>query len=277
MTTMKILFSILVIAALVCTAGCADRAEDEADVVAQVGTALPVENTTIDIESGDLTYPAYVSAPAPVGDEEEDEGGDEGEMVDVSGIVMIHSFNGLEPGYLDLANELASEGYVVIAPEWQIFERMPKDEVVKELVKSSADYLKGREDVDGERLGLTGFCAGGRYTMHFLPSMEEFSSGIAWYGFPYSAGFNNETRPANQIEELDAPMLIIHGTRDSPSPISQIYQYAAALDEEEKYFELKVYLGEPHGFMIEEGELSESFPAQDAKMEMARFFERTLK
>ena len=113
--------------------------------------------------------------------------------------------------------------------------------------------------------------------MLFLPSMKEFSSGVAWYGFPYSAGFNNETRPADKIEGLDAPMLIIHGTRDSPSPISQIYQYAAALDEEEKYFELKVYQGEPHGFMIEEGELSESFPAQDAKVEMARFFERTLK
>ncbi|MGC9515441.1 dienelactone hydrolase family protein [Methanocrinis sp.] len=277
---MKKFLFILAIAALVCTAGCADREDgetSEAEIVGQVGTTLLVESMTVDIESVNLTYPAYVAAPAPTGDEQQDEGEDAGEIEKYPGIVMIHSFNGLEPGYLDLADALASAGFVVIAPEWQTFERAPMDEVVEELVRSSVDYLKGREDMNAERLGLTGFCAGGRYTMLFLPSMEEFSSGVAWYGFPYSGGFNNETKPADLIDQLDAPILIIHGTRDSPSPISEIYQYATALDQEDKYFELKVYQGEPHGFMIEEGELSESFPAQDALDEMARFFERTLK
>jgi len=267
---MKKLLLILTIAALVCTAGCADRNEDGADVVAQADAALLVERATVDIESDNSTYPAYVAAPASTGGE------GEGDGTIYPAVVMIHSFNGLEPGYLDLADALASEGYVVIAPEWQTFERTPKDGIVKELVRKSAEYLKERDDVDGKRLGLTGFCAGGRYTMLFLPTMDEFSSGVAWYGFPYSAGFNNETRPADLIEGLDAPMLIIHGSRDTASPISQIYQYATALDEEGKYFELKVYQGEPHGFMIEEGELSESFVAQDALVEMTRFFDRTL-
>ncbi len=277
---MKKFLLILAIAVLVCTAGCADREDgetSEAEIVAQVGTTLLVESATADIESFNLTYPAYVAAPAPAGDEEQDEGEVGGEMARYPGIVMIHSFNGLEPGYLDLADALASEGFVVIAPQWQTFERAPMDEVVEELVRSSADHLKEREDVNAERLGLTGFCAGGRYTMLFLPSMEEFSSGVAWYGFPYSGGFNNETKPADLIEELDAPILIIHGTRDTASSVSEIYQYATALDQADKYFELKVYQGEPHGFMIAGGELSESFPAQDALDEMTRFFERTLK
>ncbi len=274
---MKKFLLILAIGALICTAGCADRAEDQAESGSVPNSVLLVEGATADIESGNFTYPAYVAAPAPTGDEEQDEGEDASELAKYPGVVMIHSFNGLEPGYLNLADALASAGFVVIAPQWQTFERAPMDEVVEELVRSSADYLKGREDVNAERLGLTGFCAGGRYTMLFLPSMDEFRSGVAWYGFPYSAGFNNETRPADQIEELDAPMLIIHGTRDAPSPISEIYQYATALDQEEKYFELKVYQGEPHGFMIDGGELSKSFPAQDALDEMTRFFERTLK
>jgi carboxymethylenebutenolidase len=277
---MKILFLILAIGALACTAGCSDREDSgkaEAESGAVANSVLLVEGATVDIESGNLTYPAYVASPTPTGAEEQDDSEDASEMARYPAVVMIHSFNGLEPGYLDLADELASEGYVVIAPEWQTFERTPKDGVVKELVRSSADYLKGREDVNGEKLGLTGFCAGGRYTMLFLPTMDEFKSGVAWYGFPYSAGFNNETRPADLIEGLDAPMLIIHGSRDTASPVSEIYQYATALDEEEKYFELKVYQGEPHGFMIEEGELSESFVAQDALVEMTRFFDRTLK
>jgi carboxymethylenebutenolidase len=72
-------------------------------------------------------------------------------------------------------------------------------------------------------------------------------------------------------------MLIIHGTHDLPSNISEIYSYATELNASDKYFEMKVYQGEPHGFMIEEGELSQSFPARDAFWQMTSFFNRTLK
>jgi len=83
--------------------------------------------------------------------------------------------------------------------------------------------------------------------------------------------------PANMTDQLDAPMLIIHGTRDQYSNITDIYRYASELDAADKYFELKVYQGELHGFMLtEDGELSESFVAQDAYEEMITFFDRTL-
>ena len=107
--------------------------------------------------------------------------------------------------------------------------------------------------------------------------MNEFSSGNAWYGFPYSRGFNNETKTVDLIEELDAPMLIIHGTRDAASPVSEIYRYATAIEATEKYFEVESYYVKPHGFMIAGvRELSESFAAQDAFLEMERVLKRTL-
>jgi carboxymethylenebutenolidase len=71
-------------------------------------------------------------------------------------------------------------------------------------------------------------------------------------------------------------MLIIHGTRDQPSNISDIYRYATELDKADKYFEMKVYQGEPHGFMIRDGQLSQNFSAKDAYWQMASFFNRTL-
>ena len=273
MKFLKMPFLILTLAALVITAGCADRIDDHPEALGEADGPLRAESSTAMIESDNLTYPAYVATPAPsrVGGE----GG--GDDPIYPGVVMIHSFNGLEPGYRDLADRLAASGYVVIVPEWQNFDETPLDEAVDRLVVACAAYLIDREDVNGDRLGLTGFCAGGRYTMLFLPQMEEFCSGVAWYGFPYSGGFNDETKPADLIDGLDAPMLIIHGTRDVPSPISGIYEYAAALDAADKYFELKVYQGEGHGFMINEGERSESFAALDAEGEMARFFDRTLK
>ena len=191
--------------------------------------------------------------------------------------MLIHSFNGLESGYRNLTDNFARQGYVVISPEWQTFEKTPGDEVVEGLIKDSVAYLQTRQDVDANRLGLTGFCAGGRYTMLFLPQMTDFKSGVAWYGFPYSGGFANQSMPADFIENLKAPMLMIHGTHDQASPVSDIYRYATALNASGKYFELKVYQGQPHGFMIENGELSRSFLANDAYREMVTFFYRTLK
>lgn len=249
---MKRLVLCLLMIAFVGISGCAQMDNP----VAQV------KNESLNISSGNMTYPAYLAAPTATGK--------------WAGVVMIHSFNGLEPGYLTLADNFARAGYVVIAPKWQSFNRSPDDEIVGQLIKDSEAYLKSRDDVDTDNLGLTGFCAGGRYTMLFLPQMD-FKSGVAFYGFPYSGGFANESKPADSISQMKVPMLMIHGSYDQPSKISDIYRYATELNASNKYFELKVYQGEPHGFMIEKGQLSQSFPAKDAFWQMTSFFNRTLK
>ena len=118
------------------------------------------------------------------------------------------------------------------------------------VVRSSITALKTRQDVDAQKLGLTGFCAGGRFTMLFLPQFKDFRAGVAFYGFPYSRGNTNNTTPADHIGELSAPILVIHPSRDQASPISGIYNYTKELDAADKYYELKVYQGKPHGFMI---------------------------
>ncbi len=72
-------------------------------------------------------------------------------------------------------------------------------------------------------------------------------------------------------------MLIIHGTADEASPVGDIYRYATDLDAAGKYFELKVYQGEPHGFMIGgDGQLVETPVAESAYLEMVGFFKQRL-
>jgi carboxymethylenebutenolidase len=250
---MKSGLAILVAFSLILVAGCSVPGYGGGGNISAAGTV-------VEIESGGQKYPAYIAAPAGGGK--------------YPGIVLIHSFNGLEPGYKDMVNRFASEGFVVIAPEWQTYARSPDDPVVKEITNDTARYLANRSDVDAEKLGLTGFCAGGRYTMLLLPQIDLFRSGVAWYGFPYRG--TNESVPAMMIPNLSDPILIIHGSADSASPVADIYQYATDLDAADKYFELKVYQGEPHGFMVRNGTLSDSFVAQDAYSEMVRFFKRTL-
>lgn len=227
-------------------------------------TTASQPEATVEILSGGKAYPTYLVTPAGEGRK--------------PAVVLVHSINDFEPGYQALSDALAAEGFVVIAPRWQTFERTPSDAVIEELLRDIVAYLRTRPDVDPDRIGLTGFCIGGRYTMLLLLLIEDFKSGVAWYGFPNRGGTETQpSKPADLVGRLNVPMLILHGTADQASPIADIYSYATALDEAGKYFELKVYQGQPHGFMLQNGQRSESFVAQDAYREMVTFFQRTLR
>lgn len=219
---------------------------------------MNAEGGDVAVTSGGQDYASYLAAPSQPGV--------------YPAIVLIHSFRGLEQGYRDMTDQVAAAGFVVLAVGWQTFESEPDDATMTQLLTDSVAFLSAREDVDPQRIGLTGFCAGGRYTMRFLPQMAEFGAGVAWYGFP-NAG---EPSGMDLVDQLDAPLLIIHGTKDTPSPISEIYDYAAALDSAGKSFELKVYQGEPHGFMLSGGALRTDEVAADALDEMIRYFQRKL-
>jgi carboxymethylenebutenolidase len=227
-------------------------------VLPSVAQAQDVQKGDVEITSGGKAYKSYLAAPAEEGTH--------------PAIVLIHSFNGLEDGYRTMTDSLAEEGFVVLAVGWQTFTKEVDDATLMQLIDDSVTFLGTRADVDTARLGLTGFCAGGRYTMLLLPQMEAFKAGVAWYGFPN----RGEPAPKDLIGDLKSPMLIIHGTNDNPSPIADIYSYATALKDANKYFELKVYANEPHGFMLDQGQLRTDEVAQDAFNEMADFFKRKL-
>ncbi len=212
--TLPLLACGLILALL--AAGCTTGPQSNATAVpttGPAGTGAPtaVAGNTTSLTAEGRTYPAYVAAPADAGRH--------------PGLVLLHSFNGLEPGYRTMVDEIAGAGFVVVAPEWQTYGQRAGDDEVESVIRSAVAFLQNRSDVDAARLGLTGFCAGGRYTMLFLPQMHEFGAGVAWYGFPYNGGFANGTTPAELIADLESPMLMIHGSRDQASNITDIYNY----------------------------------------------------
>lgn len=221
--------------------------------------SMAINSENIDLTSGEQAYQSYIAYPTEAGV--------------YPAVVLIHSFNGLQQGYRDMTDAFAVEGFVVLAIGWQTFERSPADALVEQLMLDSIDFLRARDDVDPTRIGLTGFCAGGRYTMLFMPQIDAFGAGVAWYGFP---NFGDHVTPADLVDQFEAPMLIIHGTADRPSPIASIYAYATELGEAGASFELKVYANEPHGFMLDDGELRRDEVADDAFQEMVTYFRRKL-
>lgn len=132
----KLVLGLLMIA-LVAISGCAQMDKSEKDAAVS-----QVKSESVNISSGNMTFPAYLAVPVA-----------EGKW---PGVVMIHSFNGLEPGYMTLADRFASEGYVVIAPQWQNFNRTPSDMTVVRLIEDCSAFLKEsgcrRRDVGFDRL-----------------------------------------------------------------------------------------------------------------------------
>lgn len=222
------------------------------------GVSFAQRTSTVDIESDGLVYPAYLAEPRAPGSH--------------PAVILLHSFRGLQEGYRTFTREFAAEGYVVLAIQWQTHASQPDDAVVEQLLRDGITFLEGKDNVNADRLGLTGFCAGGRYTMLMLPQIDDFSAGVAWYGFPY----NGDPSAADLAGELDTPLYIIHGSADQPSPIGEIYDYAQALEQAGAYYELKVYAGQPHGFMVEGPEVNREPAAQNAYQEMVAFFDRFL-
>ena len=250
-----LLFCIVILCMI--AAGCTTAQQEN-----QTPAPASVNGRMTSITAEGKTYPAYIASPALPGK--------------YPGIVLLHSFNGLEPGYKVMIDRIATDGFTVIAPEWQTYGRQAGDPEVEAVVRSSVAALQARPDTDATKIGLTGFCAGGRFTMLFLPQIGDLKAGVAFYGFPYSRGNTNNTTPAEHISELTDPLLIIHGSRDQPSPVNGIYNYTKELDAADKYFELKVYQGKPHGFMLVNGTLAKDSVAEDAYTQMISFFRRML-
>jgi carboxymethylenebutenolidase len=230
-------------------------------------TVAVSEGQNLDVVSGGKAYTSYLAAPAATTP-----------ATRRPAVILLHSFRGLEQGYRDLVDEMAAAGYVTLALGWQTFEPEPSDATVKTLVEDGLKALALRPDVNMNAVGLTGFCAGGRYTMLLLPQMKAFKSGVAWYGFPDQGGTALKPQtPTALIGDLTAPMLIIHGTKDQPSPIASIYSYAQKLDAANKPFKLSVYQGELHGFLLADGKIAGTQASRDARRDMLNYFGETLK
>ncbi|QFP77951.1 dienelactone hydrolase family protein [Deinococcus sp. AJ005] len=223
-----------------------------------------MKGADLEVTSDGKAYKSYLAAPASAAHK--------------AAVILLHSFNGLEQGYKDLVDEMAGAGYVTLALGWQTFDKQPSDDVVRALVEDGLKTLAARKDVNMNAVGLTGFCAGGRYTMLLLPQMKQFKSGVAWCGFPDSGGTATQPKPpADFIGDLTAPMLILHGTKDVASSISSIYSYAQKLDAAGKNFKLTVYQGAPHGFLLADSKITDTYASRDGRREMLNYFGNTLK
>ena len=151
----------------------------------------------------------------------------------------------------DFVNKLAKEGYVACEPELyhRVTEEMLADgsspgqhlndpEIVAD-VNATVEFLRSRPFVDGERLGVTGFCQGGRTTWLAAATNPHFKAAVPFFGGNIRVPVgDSDQSPFDRTSGMKCPVLFHFGALDTnPSPEDQ-----ATYDEE------LTRLGIPHQF-----------------------------
>lgn len=208
----------------------------------------------IQIDVGGFALPAYAAKPA--------EPGRWPVVLVISEIFGVHEY------IADVVRRFAKQGYFAIAPEMfvrqgdakayndiptliaEVVSKKPDAEALADLDATLA--WAGATGGDLRRVGVTGFCWGGRMTWLYAAHNPQVKAGVAWYGrLVGDASANTPRHPVNRADALHAPVLGLYGGQDSGIPLDTVDKMKAALaagSVAAKKSEFVIYPDAPHAF-----------------------------
>jgi len=180
-------------------------------------------------------------------------------------VLVVQEIFGVHEYIRDVCRRLARQGYQAIAPKLYQrqgdpagIENVP-DILAKIVSKVSDAQVMGDLDTaaawaaahggDASRLGITGFCWGGRITWLYAAHNQRLKAGVAWYG--RLTGASSPLTPAHPIDvvgQITAPVLGLYGAKDQGIPVSDVERMRADLARAGKRAELVLYPEAGHAF-----------------------------
>ena len=179
-------------------------------------------------------------------------------------ILVVQEIFGVHEHIRDICRRLAKQGYYAIAPELYfrqgdvaklasideirpIVAKVPDAQVLADLDAAAA--WAGSQGADAERLGLTGFCWGGRIAWLYAAHQPKLKAAVAWYG--RLSGDSDPLHPQNPLElaaAIKPPVLGLYGGQDQGIPLASVQQMQAALKKAGSHSRIDVYPDAPHAF-----------------------------
>ena len=184
-------------------------------------------------------------------------------------ILVVQEIFGVHEHIKDVCRRLAKLGYLAIAPELyarqgdpsqytviqdilaKVVSKVPDAQVMADL-DACAAWAKDNGG-DAARLGITGFCWGGRITWLYAAHNPGVKAGVAWYGRLASQVSDMTPRhPLDLAGDLQAPVLGLYGGLDQGIPLETVEKMAKALAESpnpaSQASSIHVYDNAPHAF-----------------------------
>lgn len=175
------------------------------------------------------------------------------------GVIVIHGQSGVED-FLETTRMLARAGYAGVAPD--LFRRdgpdcrddgptrraRLRDATVIKDVSAVARFLKSHKQVDGARLGIVGFCMGGRVVYLTAAANPDLKAAVMYYGGNIMVAWGDGPSPFERTAEVHCPVLGHFGEEDdNPSP-EDMRKLDAELTRCGKNHEFYSYAGAGHAF-----------------------------
>ena len=214
------------------------------------------------------------------------------------GVVVVMEAFGLNAHIKDVAARIAREGYVTLAPDIYYrekdtvvgYDNLPDairlmsslwdDKIVKDM-GAAITHLQQQPSARADRIGVTGFCMGGRITFLTACMNPAVKAAVPFYGGGIAAvmqpGERTPKAPLEYAEKLSAPMLLFFGDNDPFIPLDQVEKIKQRLANLKKTAETIVYPGAPHGFFCNERDSYRADAAKDAWERLLKFFGQHLK
>ncbi|HLE04700.1 MAG TPA: dienelactone hydrolase family protein [Anaerolineales bacterium] len=206
----------------------------------------------VEIPTTDGQIPAYRAMPAT------------GKSFPV--VLVVQEIFGVHEYIRDICRRFAKLGHLAIAPELfarqgnvskmsdiqeilsTVVSKVPDAQVLSDLDATVA-WADRSSKGDIAKLGITGFCWGGRIVWLYAAHNPQLKAGVAWYG--RLVGRANELQPKHPIDvaaSLTVPVLGLYGGDDSGIPLDTVEQMRKALKAQASPSEIIVYPNTPHGF-----------------------------
>ena len=126
---------------------------------------------------------------------------------------------------------------------------------------------------DAARLGITGFCWGGRITWLYAEHNAGLKAGVAWYGkLVGDPTPQTPKHPLDLVGDLKAPVLGLYGAADQGIPVDTVERMRAACQASGKTCEFVIYPDTPHAFNADYRPSYREGPAKDAWARMLAWF-----
>ena len=237
------------------------------DAVASRGRIDQVANTVIPGLNGGPDVRAYVAQPQGEGP--------------FPVVIMIHEFMGLNDSITGRADLLAESGYLVIAPDTfrgSTTSWLPRAIYLvittkAEAVNADLDlvyaWLETQGDVAANRIGIAGFCYGGRTSLAYSLHNPKLATTVIFYGSP-------ET-DVEVLKTLPGPILGIFGGADNSIPVETVNTFESGLEQADIPHQITIYEGQPHAFVSDKEQIEAGGAPAEAWNQMLTFLEENLK
>ena len=177
-------------------------------------------------------------------------------------VVIAFHVGGLDDFDRKMADQLAEAGFVAVVPD--LFHRFSKEvmdgprldrlghlkdaDIISDM-NAAVDFLSSNSAIDNDRIGVTGFCMGGRIAWLMAASNQIFKCTVPFYGGNIMGNWGPGDTPFSMSNNINCPMLFHFGAEDGNPSVADRDTFDAELKRLGKDFEFHTYDGAGHAFM----------------------------